>query len=73
MLLIPLQRWYYPAGGLWPLVHLRSFEAVAAPKLTASRPRCPPGRVTVGPCGEVDLGVALEIVDLDRSARPAGS
>jgi hypothetical protein len=32
MLLIRLQGWYYLAGGLWPLVHFRSFEAVAGPK-----------------------------------------
>ena len=32
MLLIRVQGWYYLAGGLWPLVHFRSFEAVAGPK-----------------------------------------
>lgn len=26
------QGWYYLLGGLWPLVHLRSFAAVAGPK-----------------------------------------
>jgi hypothetical protein len=32
MVPIRLQGWYYLAGGLWPLVHFRSFEAVAGPK-----------------------------------------
>ena len=26
------QGWYYLLGGLWPLVHFRSFQAVAGPK-----------------------------------------
>lgn len=27
-----LQAWYYLLGGVWPLVHFRSFEAVTGPK-----------------------------------------
>jgi hypothetical protein len=30
--MVRLQGWYYLLGGLWPLVHFRSFEAVAGPK-----------------------------------------
>ncbi|MFZ5871164.1 MAG: hypothetical protein ACOYXW_11645 [Actinomycetota bacterium] len=26
------QGWYYAIGGAWPLIHFRSFEAVAGPK-----------------------------------------
>jgi hypothetical protein len=30
--LLRMQGWYYGIGGLWPLLHFRSFEAVVGPK-----------------------------------------
>jgi hypothetical protein len=30
--LLRMQGWFYGIGGLWPLVHFRSFEAVVGPK-----------------------------------------
>lgn len=30
--MIRAQGWYYLLGGLWPLLHFRSFQAVAGPK-----------------------------------------
>lgn len=32
MSVIRVQGWYYLLGGLWPLVHYRSFESVVGPK-----------------------------------------
>jgi hypothetical protein len=29
---VRLQGWYYLAGGLWPLIHYSSFEAITGPK-----------------------------------------
>jgi hypothetical protein len=60
--LVRAQGWYYLLGGLWPLVHFRSFEAVAGPK---------PDRFQTEVTSVLFTAVGAALLAGSRAARPA--
>lgn len=54
-----VQGWYYLLGGLWPVLHLRSFEQVVGPK---------PDRFQTETTGALYAAIGVTLLATERSA-----